>query len=151
MMTILFKLFAIFFVSIQSFVIPAHPVVLEIHGDGQIKTEFRALVLDTPQTQKQGLSGKTWDEFPGDHAAIFLFEKPQLQYFWMKDMRFPLDFLWVRDNQIIGIDENIPEPASNNNEIYRINSNDTADMVIELHAGTVKEFSIKIGDQIFLK
>ncbi|MDD3293001.1 MAG: DUF192 domain-containing protein, partial [Candidatus Pacebacteria bacterium] len=69
--------------------------------------------------------------------------------FWMKDMQFPIDILWVNGNKIVNISENVP--IYTNEEITRMNSVYPIDKVIELKAGTVSKYGIKINDEVKYK
>ncbi len=54
---------------------------------------FDALVSDTDALREQGLSGRS--ELKAGQAMIFIFDKPDNLGFWMKDMRFSIDMLWL--------------------------------------------------------
>ncbi|MBI2476781.1 DUF192 domain-containing protein [Candidatus Uhrbacteria bacterium] len=59
-------------------------------------SDGRVLLMDVARTQEareQGLSGR---EDIGD-GMIFCFEDDAVRYFWMYDMRVPLDVVWLRD------------------------------------------------------
>lgn len=60
----------------------------------------RVGVADTPAARKQGLSGR-----PGlapDEGLLFVFEKEGTWGFWMKDMRFSIDIVWVgKDGRVV--------------------------------------------------
>lgn len=58
-----------------------------------------AEVVDTPASRAQGLSGrKTLGEKEG---MLFVFEQPGRYGFWMKDMLFPIDIMWINDDGIV--------------------------------------------------
>jgi uncharacterized membrane protein (UPF0127 family) len=73
---------------------------------------------------------------------IFVFDKPDYYSFWMKDMRFTLDFIFIKDNEIVDLLENI-QPQS---YPKTFTSKKPADKVIEVKAGTIKNLKIKIGN-----
>jgi uncharacterized protein len=50
-------------------------------------------VAKTPDEQRQGLSGRA--SMPRHRGMLFIFPKEGRQCFWMKDMRFSLDIIWV--------------------------------------------------------
>ena len=63
-------------------------------------------IADEPNEQAQGLSGK--DKMAENKGMLFIFPQPLVASFWMKDMRFALDMLWIDANSIIvGITKNI--------------------------------------------
>lgn len=101
-------------------------------------------VARTALARERGLS-KT-NRIPHD-GMIFLFPKPGIYSFWMKDMNYPIDIIWIDKNfQIIEIKENIypgtyPQVFTPQKEsLY----------VLETQAGFVEEHNIKINDTIKL-
>jgi uncharacterized membrane protein (UPF0127 family) len=105
---------------------------------------FALFVADTPEKKEKGLSNI--DSLQNNEGMIFVFNKPDYYSFWMKDMRFPLDFIFLKENGIVDLLENI-QPQS---YPKTFTSKKTADKVIEVKAGTIKGLKIKIGDKIKL-
>src|SRR3990167_28355 len=66
---------------------------LEIAGK-TIKIE----VAQTPEQLAKGLGGRV--SFPKDQGMLFLFGRKDFYSFWMKNMRFSLDFIWIDQNVI---------------------------------------------------
>lgn len=65
--------------------------------------EFRFEIVDTPAARTQGLSGR--ENVPENYGMLFVFETPGRPGFWMKDMRVPIDMIWLTaDGTIIHID-----------------------------------------------
>jgi len=63
-------------------------------------------IAGTPALQEQGLSDT--DSLPADSGMLFVFSKPDKVGFWMKDMRYPLDFVWIDSAmKIVAIDSDI--------------------------------------------
>lgn len=109
---------------------------------------FSVTVRDDIYERAQGLSGtESLEEGTG---MLFIFSGPSQQQFWMKDMNYPLDFVWIRDGFVVGLNENIPHPDANNGEIARVSSPEVVDMVLELNGGVIKDKGIKKGDEIEL-
>lgn len=50
-------------------------------------------IADTPLEQEQGLSGT--DSLAEGTGKLFVFDTPNIYGFWMKDMQYPLDFIWI--------------------------------------------------------
>jgi len=100
-------------------------------------TSLQVEVADTEAKRSLGLSGRAMmDENTG---MWFKFEIPGIYPFWMKDMKFPLDFIWIRGGKIVEIDKNIGIPAV-------IIPKGKVDQVIEVNAGWVDKYDIKEGD-----
>jgi uncharacterized protein len=80
-------------------------------------------------------------------AMIFLFGKLAKHSFWMKDMNFPLDILYIQDDEIVEIFEDV-QILDNVNEITEIFPNQKADKVLELNAGWCETYNVQVGDKI---
>lgn len=110
--------------------------------------EIQVEIADTPQLQTRGLSGRK--SMAHDNGMLFVFAQPDYHYFWMKDMHFPLDFIWMRGETVIDLTNNVQPPAVNTaeNKLPVFTSSSPADKVLEINAGIIREFSIKPGDKI---
>ena len=76
---------------------PSHIKYIKIAGQ-DIKVELAI----TPAQQEQGLSGR--NELKENEGMLFAFPQPGKYYFWMKDMNFPIDMIWIgKDMRIIYI------------------------------------------------
>lgn len=97
-------------------------------------------VADTPKLQKKGLSGSK--PLTLNDGMIFVFPKPEKYYFWMKDMTFPIDIIWLDESyKIISVEENAtPESYP---KIFV--SAEPAQFVVELKAGFYREHNLSIG------
>lgn len=115
-------------------------------GNNSLKVEL----ADTETKRNLGLSGRGFLE--DNHGMLFVdFMPPTLTpAFWMKDMNFDIDIIWIKDNQIIGITENVPKPVEKNNlPLYYPPS--AIDSVLEVNAGWSKTHQLKNGDKVELK
>lgn len=95
---------------------------------------FNVQVQTTLAQQEQGLSGKT--SLPQDQGMLFVFKTAQRYAFWMKDMKFPLDIIFINNGKIVSITENAPIPTSsntNNLKVYLPPS--PVNQVLEINAG----------------
>jgi uncharacterized protein len=96
----------------------------------------------TPDEKVRGLSGRPGLK-PG-HGMLFVFDRPQPISIWMKDMRFSLDIVWIREGRIVHIEKQAPPlPPTGPERIYTA----TADLVLEVPAGFTSEQQIRVGDK----
>lgn len=124
---------------LSELVTPGSPVV---HlGDIPIRVK----VADTPALRERGLSGL--DELPGVGGMLFIFDKSGYHGVWMKDMRFPIDVIWVdEDLTIIDISENLwPDSYP---QVYEPSK--PALYAIETDIGFAEAFGIRVGQTIIL-
>ncbi|MBI2009842.1 MAG: DUF192 domain-containing protein [Candidatus Chisholmbacteria bacterium] len=104
-------------------------------------------VAQTDRERQRGLGGVRW--LPDMLGMLFVFSEPSYHSFWMKGMRIPLDFVWLRDGRVVDLNENVyPETAEEKRwTIYKPML--PADMVLEVAAGWVKRRNLKVGDRLF--
>ncbi|MGI5828009.1 MAG: DUF192 domain-containing protein [Patescibacteria group bacterium] len=108
-------------------------------------------VVDTPEKMSKGLSGrKSLEEGRG---MLFVYPDPQPVTFWMPDMNFPIDIIFIRNNTIIKMYENVPNPPVDTprSELPLYPSGETIDMVLEVPAGWAAKNFIKTGTSISFK
>jgi len=113
--------------------------------------EINVEIADSLYEKEKGLSGK--DFILDNEGMIFVFPQKTYPFFWMKGMKFPLDIIWISNNKIVQIDENIPSPNKIQKEsdlpLYR--PSEAVDYVLEVNAGFSKKYSIKKGDTVEIK
>jgi len=69
-------------------------------------TEIVVEIADTDAKRQLGLSGR--DSLLRGRGMLFVFDKPGNYGFWMKDMKFPIDIIWIdSDMRIVGVEENV--------------------------------------------
>lgn len=104
---------------------------------------FYVRVADTDTEREKGLSGTP--RLGRNEGMLFKFDKVGQYCFWMKDMNYPLDIIWVgEDKKIVIRYKNLP-PDSYPRSFC---SAEPAKYVIEVPAGTVDRLHLKIGDQV---
>ncbi|KKS98346.1 MAG: hypothetical protein UV73_C0002G0060 [Candidatus Gottesmanbacteria bacterium GW2011_GWA2_43_14] len=108
---------------------------------------IKLLVADTPSKRNRGLSFR--ESLSRDTGMLFIFDKKEAYSFWMNEMKFPLDFLWIDGVLVTDLSENIPPPDGNN--IETVTPQNPVDKVLEVNSGIIKELEIKIGDRIIFK
>lgn len=108
--------------------------------------EFKVEISDDFSERALGLSGH--EVLRDDEGMIFVFPITMKQQFWMKDMLYPLDFVWIHDEKVVSINENIPHPSANNGEIARVSSGVRVNKVLEINAGVIDQLGIQVGDTV---
>ena len=113
-------------------------------GEKIIKVE----IADTDLKLKRGLSGR--EKIEDDEGMLFVVPENSIPSFWMKDMKFPIDIIWIDDLKVVGILENLPVPSETESELPRYQPKYPIDYVLEVKAGFAKDNNIKIGDEVEL-
>jgi len=102
------------------------------------------LAQTIPEITK-GLGGR--DGLKENEGMLFVFNQPGLYGFWMKDMKFSIDIVWIENNKVVFIKKSVspdtyPESFS---------SAQPASMVLELQSGFCDTHGVSVGDSFFLK
>ncbi len=103
---------------------------------------FTAEVADTQEKKICGLSYR--ENLPQDQGMLFVYDELGLYGIWMKEMRFPIDIVWLDDDKKVVVVEKNVSPESFP-EIFT--SEQDALYVLELNAGVIPKYGISIGDQ----
>ncbi|MEO8637353.1 MAG: DUF192 domain-containing protein [Candidatus Taylorbacteria bacterium] len=90
-----------------------------------------------------GLSGRA--SLPKDQGLFFVFEHPDFNYIWMKDMKFSIDILWLDSNFKI---TDIVEDATPQSFPNSFAPKEKSYYVLEVNSGFVRRNGIKIGDAL---
>ena len=111
-------------------------------------TTIRVTVMRTPEELAQGLSGK--EKLEEDEGMFFILPTTQIPTFWMKDMNFAIDMIWIKDTIVVGVTENVSTPgkAANLKDLPRYSPTDSANRVLEVNAGFSQKHNIKKGSII---
>lgn len=106
-------------------------------------------VVKTPKEQQIGLSEKS--SISANYGMYFPFEKADYYAFWMKNMKLPIDIIFIRDNKIVTIHDSVPAPTSDSNNLPLYQPDEPADAVLEITAGLSKKYGFAKGDTITFK
>lgn len=123
--------------TVKELFVSTHPVVKV--GGVPIQVE----VASTPAERTRGLSGR--ESLEPVEGLLFVFDESKYHGIWMKEMRFPIDVIWVNEDfKVVGITEGLlpesypkvfepPEPAR---------------YVIETARYFSESFGIEVGDTV---
>lgn len=108
--------------------------------------QITAEIVSSPESQYLGLSNRK--SLCPNCGMLFVFPDKQIREFCMRDMKFPLDIVFMSDNKIINIAENLPPEGANPVNVYA--STAVANNVLELPAGFCQKNNIIAGGTINL-
>lgn len=107
--------------------------------------EFNVVFARTEVEQARGLGGVK--KLNSNQAMLFPFTEAQSKTFWMKGMLIPIDLVWLKQNEVVGLEENmLPD-----NGLTFYSSPAPVDLVLEAATGTVKRCEIKVGLKLIQK
>ena len=134
------------FTFTQSFaeeIVYSHALVTTTTGE-----EIPVEVADTLKKRRLGLGKRA--SLKKGWGMLFVFEKRKPHRFWMKDMQFPLDIIWLDNHRIVHIIHNA-KPANSRDEPEVMTSPVPVNFVLEIAAGRATKLRLKTGQRMKFK
>lgn len=130
---------------------PAGEAALPVgHVTIQGETVEVEIARDGP-ARARGLSGRA-GLAPG-RGMLFLHEVADRHPYWMKDMRFEIDILWLRGGRVVDVAHRVPPPPPGTAEadlpLYAPGA--PADAVLEVPAGFAHQHGWSVGQEVILE
>ena len=125
------------FAEVQDY---AHAIVTTSTGK-----EISVEVADTVEKRSLGLGKRSGLE--NDWGMLFVFEKRKQHGFWMKDMEFPLDIIWLDNHRIAYILRNV-QPAKSGVIPPVMTPPVAGNFVLEIDAGRADELKLQVGQRL---
>ncbi len=141
------KLFGSFVVVVLFFVflfsIPQKHDSVEIKGVKIAGQNIKVELALTETEQIQGLSGRR--DLPAKEGMLFVFPQSANYPFWMKDMNFPIDIIWLDEHKKVIYIKRDARP-----ELFPENYGPEEDSkyVLEVVSGFSEKNNLKVGDRV---
>lgn len=105
--------------------------------------DVRVLLADTPAKRTQGLSGRSG--LGENEGMLFIFPEEGMYGFWMKDMNFSIDIIWIdSDGKVV----HIAKSASPDSYPTSFSPPKPARYVLEVRAGFAEQYGVGEGDAV---
>ena len=101
------------------------------------------VAVEVARTRVQTQRGLMYREhLPPDAGMLFLFARPRVQSFWMKNTLIPLDMIFVSsDMVVVGVVENAEPGTTRSRSVPGV----VSQFVVEVNAGWAREHAIAVG------
>jgi len=116
-------------------------LTITTRGEQSQPISLRVELAQTSQEIEQGLSNR---DTRGSDGMLFILPQEMKPAFWMKDMRFPLDFIWIRNGSIVDLTRNVPISPP----LATHTPNSSVTHVLEIPAGFIDQHNIHLGDSV---
>ncbi len=127
--------------------IPKEDNYLDIIVNSNNRVKVNVEIANTEEKRKLGLSFR---QYLGDYdGMIFVFDTDTSTPFWMKDMKIPLDIIFVDSNYFI-VDIKEAQPPCSNTYCPSIYSSRSYRYVLEVNSGFVEKNGITKDGSIVL-
>ncbi|MDZ4231272.1 MAG: DUF192 domain-containing protein [Patescibacteria group bacterium] len=111
---------------------------------------FRVDVADSASKRALGLGGR--EPLAADEGMLFIFPSSANRSFWMKDVSFSIDIVWIAGDRVVGfakeVESQVGEPI---HQLIRYHSPEAVDKVLEVASGTVDGVGMMVGDGVNVK
>lgn len=108
---------------------------------------FKAEIAESRIKSYLGLMFK--ENLPENRGMLFIFEEPNDYYFWMKNVRIPLDIIFMNEEKkVIYLYENA-QPCGKN-QCPAINAGQPVKYVLEINAGQAKKMDINTKSEMII-
>jgi uncharacterized protein len=115
--------------------------VLNIGGE-----DFNTEIADTADLQTLGLSYRK--SISKNSAMLFVFADSGVYSFWMKDMNFPIDIIWLDSDKTITYIEKNLSPST---YPQTFGPTTPSKYVLEVAPGTADRLGVHVGNKLFFK
>ncbi|MFA6588076.1 MAG: DUF192 domain-containing protein [Patescibacteria group bacterium] len=110
----------------------------------EIKNQvIKAEVVKSTKAKAKGLSHRR--NLPKDKGMLFVFDQADKYEFWMKDMKIPLDIIWINDGKVVDISRGVFPPVAGS-EPVRVKPTKSVKEILEVYSGVGQNW--QIGDQV---
>lgn len=119
-----------------------------VYNEGEITLAGKKVDVDIAATSAErevGLGNRA--PLTENQGMLFLFDTSDYHTFWMKDMRFAIDIIWLQDDTVVYIEKNArPQPSQEALKLFK--PTQKANKVLEVRSGWANQNNLKIGDRI---
>lgn len=110
---------------------------------------FNLLLAKTDKEKRIGLSEKK--SLPENSGMLFIFEKPDYYSFWMKEMKFSIDIVFINKNRIVTVYHDLKPPQTPEESLPIYKPDEPADMVLEINSGLAQKYNLKKSAEVKLE
>ncbi|MFA6256705.1 MAG: DUF192 domain-containing protein [Candidatus Paceibacterota bacterium] len=98
----------------------------------------------TKEAQIRGLSGRSG--LPEGEGMLFIFDTPSKKIFWMKDMNFAIDMIWITEGKKVVYIEKNARPESYPGTYFGPDTR--VKYVLEVPAGFADKYNLEPGNPV---
>lgn len=106
-------------------------------------------IADTESKRSSGLSNRP--PLEDKEGMLFVFPQNDIKpIFWMKDMYFDIDIIWINDGIVSEIHSNVARSNEGTTveDLIRYTPEHEIDYVLKMNAGSAQKYGIEVGDTV---
>jgi uncharacterized membrane protein (UPF0127 family) len=99
--------------------------------------------VSSPEAQEKGLGSR--NSISDSQGMLFVFDRADMHCFWMKDMQFPIDMLWLDASKtVVHLEQSVSPDSYPKAYCPEQNSN----YVLEVQAGLSAKSGVGVGSRL---
>lgn len=107
------------------------------------------LHVETVRTNEALMKGLGGRDVLGSDGMLFILPVRDIPHFWMKDMRFGLDFVWVDAGKVVALTPHVPPQSGlSDSQLVIYSPQIPVSYVLEIPLGDIEKRGIHIGDVV---
>lgn len=107
--------------------------------------------VEVVQSDKDKTIGLTkYNSLAQNQGMLFVFDHKGLYAFWMKNMKFPIDMIFISDGKVVSIVSDAQPADKNATNPPMYTPSQPVNDVLEINAGLSKKYNINKGDTVIL-
>lgn len=116
-------------------------------GQNRVCFERLCFNVELARTQDEQLRGlMEREKIEENEGMLFIFEKEDFYPIWMKNMRFPLDIIWLdQSGEVVYLQKNALPCVTDDCEIFW--PIQKASYVLEVNAGVIDMTDVEVGER----
>lgn len=119
---------------------------------GQVIINDQVINVQVSKTIYQQITGlSNRDSLDANSGMLFVYGTYKIRSFWMNEMNFPLDIIWIRDDAVVDISANLPASLADQKELPTYQPKIEVNYVLEVNSGFAELHNIQIGDKVSIK
>lgn len=123
------------------------PAAQQLPVLAQVVVGREVIKLEVAQTKQQNALGLMYrNTLAKNRGMLFSFMPSRVVKFWMKNVRIPLDILFIQNERVVAIAAAVPPCDTEFCPTY--GSGTKVNRVIELRGGRAVELGLKVGDRL---
>lgn len=126
-----------------------HATVTVVDQDGTERGIVRVRVADTFSQRYRGLSDT--ESLAPDEGMLFVFDREANRTFVMREMRFPLDIIFIGADRRITTIAHAPVPAPGRSERELTRYRGRAKWVLEVNRNWTHAHGVTVGDRVVIQ
>ena len=117
------------------------PGAVELRSDRGM-SRFSVEIADDPQERAVGLMNRP--SMPAGHGMLFVYDRPQQVYFWMRNTLIPLDMIFIGPDGVVRRVHSMARPLDETT----IDGGDGIFAVLEINGGLARDLGIGPGTEV---